>query len=298
MHTAQKIVLRSFAKINLGLHVLGKREDGYHELRTLFQVIDFHDLLTIERTRKFGIDFESDSPGINPQSNLVVDAIQAVCRLAGFQPRFRVRLKKKIPLGGGMGGGSSNAASVIWGLNRLLKLNLPIGDMLDLGGGLGSDICFFLVGGLALGIGRGSEVYPLPDLPRRTLLLAVPSFPVSTPHAYSRLSLALTKTHKISKIPVFCSDCLDYLGQSKQIRNDFEQVVFEDYPSLRRLRGQLLKGGAEMAAMTGSGSVVYGVFNSRQVRDRAISELKWKIAQPIATQTLTREEYFAQWVAS
>ena len=226
----------------------------------------------------------------------MVNAIQAVCWLAGSAP-FSSAPGKENSIRWRFGGGSSNAASVIWGLNRLLKLNLSIGDMLDLGGGLGSDICFFLWAVWLWGsdgvrkfihclIGQsGRSCWPSP-------------FPVSTPHAYSRLSLALTKTHKISKIPVFCSDCLDYLGQSKQIRNDFEQVVFEDYPSSAAVARAAAQGGAEMAAMTGSGSVVYGVFNSRQDRDRAISEIKWKIAQPIATQTLTREEYFAQWVAS
>ncbi len=298
MPTARTIVLRSYAKINLGLHVLGKREDGYHELRTLFQSIDFHDRIIIEKTRREGVSFQSDCPAIDPENNLVVKAIRAVCCFSGVKPRMQVRLEKRIPLGAGLGGGSSNAASTLWGVNRLLNLRLSNADLFDLGGALGSDVCFFFVGGLALGTGRGSEVYPLPDQPERHLLLAVPGFPVSTPQAYGRLSLTLTKFLKDSKIPVFCSDCLDHISLGKPIRNDFEQVVFEDYPALRRLKGKLQRLGAETAAMTGSGSVIFGSFALRKDRDRAQNALQWRTARPVPTRTLTRAEYQAGWVES
>ncbi len=298
MPTARAIVLRSYAKINWGLHVLGKREDGYHELRTLFQSIDFHDRIVIERTRREGISFQSDCPAIDPEDNLVVKAIRAVCDFCGIKPRMHVRLEKRIPLGAGLGGGSSNAASTLRGVDRLLNLRLSNADLFDLGGRLGSDVCFFFVGGLALGIGRGSEVYPLPDQPKRHLLLAIPEFPVSTPQAYGRLSLTLTKFLKDSKIPVFCSDCLDYMSLGKQIRNDFEQAVFEDYPALRRLKTMLQSSGAETAAMTGSGSVIFGSFASQKDRDRAQNALQWKTARPIPTRTLTRAECQAGWVES
>jgi 4-diphosphocytidyl-2-C-methyl-D-erythritol kinase len=298
MPLARTILLRSYAKINLGLHVLSRRDDGYHELRTLFQSIDFHDTIRIEKTRRDGISFQSDCPSIDPQDNLVVKAIQAVCDLSGVRPRMHVQLEKRIPLGAGLGGGSSNAASALWGVNRLLNLKLSMAELLDIGGGLGSDVCFFFLGGLALGIGRGSEVYPLPDQPERHLLLAVPEFPVATPQAYGRLSLTLTKFLKDSKIPVFCSDCLDYLSLGGQIRNDFEQVIFDDYPALRRLKDKLLRSGAQTAAMTGSGSVVFGFFASQKDRDQAQHAQEWTRARLIPARTLTRAEYQAGWVES
>jgi 4-diphosphocytidyl-2-C-methyl-D-erythritol kinase len=293
-----RILLRSYAKLNLGLHVLGKQEDGYHEIRTLFQSIAFHDLLEIERIRGKGIQFHSNCPELDPKDNLVVRAAEAVCRHRKVAPHFRFHLTKRLPLGGGLGGGSSNAASTIWGLGQLWGRHLSVEELLEIGGSLGSDICFFFLGGTALGLGRGSEVYPLPDFPARPVLLVQPPYPVHTPGAYQRLSLTLTKRWNDSKIPVFCSDCLAQLSGGKQIGNDFERVVYEDFPALRGVARQLENAGAWLAGLTGSGSVLFGIFKAVRDRNRARAEVKLKGARLIPTRVLTRRQYLAGRVAS
>jgi len=199
----QRIVLRSYAKINLGLHIIGRRGDGYHEIRTVFQTIRLHDRLEIERIRKRAIEFECNFDQIRTEENLVVRAVKCLCQYVGISQGFRVRLQKKIPLGAGLGGGSSNAATAVLGVRRLLNLKLSNEDLFEIGGLLGSDVPFFFVGGRALGVGRGSEVYPLEDQPVKYILLLVPPYPVSTARAYARLSLALTKNMNKSMIPVF-----------------------------------------------------------------------------------------------
>jgi 4-diphosphocytidyl-2-C-methyl-D-erythritol kinase len=289
----RRIVLRSYAKVNLGLHVLGKREDGYHELRTVFQTIRFHDRLEIELTRRQGIEFRTNCPQLEVGDNLVVKAAEALARHRGL-----IFLDKRIPLGGGLGGGSSNAAVALLGLNQVLNLHLSPADLFEIGGGLGSDICFFFLGGTALGVGRGSEVYPLEEPAARPLLLVVPPFPVSTLNAYGRLSLALTKRVNESMISVFCPGCLDHLYQGKLIGNDFEQVVFQDFPRLKQLQQELLRVGALDAGLTGSGSVVFGVFNSRQELEKAQAKIRLRQWQLIPTRMLTRKQYRASLVES
>src|SRR5262245_10279374 len=199
------IALRSYAKINLGLHILGKRPDGYHEVRTVLQTISLHDRLILERKRTRGIRFSSNEHEIDPADNLVVRAIEVFQRHTRVPGGLIVRLEKSIPLGSGLGGGSSNAAATLLGLARLFRRDLQCSDLLHWAGQLGSDVPFFLVGGAALGIGRGSEVYPLEESPKRHVLLAIPRRGVSTTEAYSGLSLQLTNTDLESMIPRFCS---------------------------------------------------------------------------------------------
>ena len=165
----ERIKLRSYAKVNLGLHILGKREDGYHEIRTVLQTIGLHDRLEIRLTRGQGVSLQCNWDELNSGDNLVVRALEAVCRQAGLERGLEARLEKRIPMGAGLGGGSSNAAAAVMGLDRLLGLRMSRRDWFEIGGALGSDVPFFFVGGRALGVGRGSEVYPLEDaapLPR------------------------------------------------------------------------------------------------------------------------------------
>lgn len=287
----QRIVLRSYAKINLGLHILGKRGDGYHEIRTVFQTISLHDRLEIELIRKRTIEFECDCDQIRSNENLVVRAINCLCQYMHVSRGFRVRLKKKIPLGAGLGGGSSNAATAVLGIRRLLGLNLSNEDLFEIGGALGSDVPFFFVGGRVLGVGRGSEVYPLEDQPAKYLLLLVPPYPVSTARAYARLSLALTKKVNKSMIPVFCPGYMDSLDQGNGVGNDFEKVVFEDFPELKQLKARLLSRGADTAALTGSGSTLFALFNSRGDLLKARDGIKAKGTQLIPARTVSRTQY-------
>ncbi|HEX2523312.1 MAG TPA: 4-(cytidine 5'-diphospho)-2-C-methyl-D-erythritol kinase, partial [Terriglobia bacterium] len=144
-----QIALRSYAKINLGLKILGKRPDGYHEVRTVLQSIALHDRLSLQRTRTAGIQFRSNEPAIDSVNNLVVRAIEVFQRETGVRGGLRVTLEKSIPLGSGLGGGSSNAAATLLGLARLFRLHLSDSDLLRWAGQLGSDVPFFLLGGTA-----------------------------------------------------------------------------------------------------------------------------------------------------
>jgi 4-diphosphocytidyl-2-C-methyl-D-erythritol kinase len=289
--TLTRIVLRSYAKINLGLQILQKRSDGYHEVRTVLQTIGLHDQLTIQRQRRKGIRFITDCSELNPNDNLVVRATRLFQQKTKVPGGFHVRLEKKIPVGAGLGGGSSNAAVTLLGLKKMFGLRLSNQDLLDWSGLLGSDVPFFIIGGRALAIGRGSEVYPLKELPRKRVLLAIPDEKVSTVDAYQRLSLRLTKQRAVSMIPVFCSGYLDSLDSGKGQVNDFERVVFEDLPQLRLLKQDWIECGAETAGLTGSGSALFGVFNRRKAFLQAVSVASRKELRLIQTHTLNRLQY-------
>ena len=286
-----EIALRSYAKINLGLHVLGKRPDGYHEVRTVLQTIALHDRLILKRKRTRGIQFSSNEPGIDPADNLVVRAMEVFQRQTGVSGGLTAKLEKAIPLGAGLGGGSSNAAATLLGLARLFRLDLRGSDLLHWAGELGSDVPFFLVGGTALGIGRGSEVYPLEELPKRHVLLAIPSSGVSTADAYSRLSLQLTNTHPESMIPRFCSGFWASLERQKVQGNDFEPVFFEHFPQLRKVKAGWLAASALAAGLTGSGSALFGLFEQKRELARAVSKAAGLDLRFIQTRTLRRTEY-------
>jgi 4-diphosphocytidyl-2-C-methyl-D-erythritol kinase len=286
-----RIALRSYAKINLGLHVLGKRPDGYHEVRTALQTVGLHDRLTIQHIEQRRIRFQSNSPGLDPAGNLVVRAIQLFQQRTKIPGGFQVSLEKRIPLGSGLGGGSSNAAVTLLGLCKLFELDLPKQDLFEWGGLLGSDVPFFLLGGTALGIGRGSEVYPLEEPPQKRILLAIPARRVSSGDAYERLSLRLTKRLGASMIPVFCSGYLDSLNGGRAQENDFERVFFRGFPRLRKLKQDWLKCGAEAAGLTGSGSALFGVFSCEKTLLSAVSAAGWEALRLIRTHTLNRLRY-------
>src|SRR5262249_17848067 len=158
---------------------------------------------------------------LHPVDNLVVKAINALNRSLKLKQGCQVQLEKRIPLGSGLGGGSSNAATAILGMKKLLSLDVPTRLLFEMGGLLGSDVSFFFVGGTALGVGRGSEVYPLAERSQSHVLLIVPSASVSTKQAYARVRLPLTKQSGKSMIPVFCSGYLDSLNDNKFLENDF-----------------------------------------------------------------------------
>ena len=286
-----RIKLRSYAKVNLGLHILGKRDDGYHEIRTVFQAIGLHDTLEIRLTRGQGVSFHCNRAELCSPDNLAVRAIEAVCRRAGMERGLEARLEKRIPAGAGLGGGSSNAAAAVMGLDRLLGLRMSRRDWFEIGGALGSDVPFFFVGGRALGVGRGSEVYPLEDAAPRHLLIVIPPRPMPTADAYRRAGLRLTSPVNKSKIPLFCPAYLDTLESGDGLENHFETVVFRDQPDLKRLKQRLLQWGARQAGLTGSGSALVGLFDETGALTQAKEALRAGDVRLLATRTLTRDQY-------
>ena len=290
------IRLRAFAKINLGLNVRQKRPDGYHEIFTVYQTIALHDRLTIQLSKgDQGISVQCDDPRIpsGPQ-NLVHRACALWKHVRNYRGGIKVYLEKRIPVGSGLGGGSSDAAAALLGLERLTGNQLGLGSRLKLAARLGSDVPLFLWGGRVLGCGRGEEVYPLWDFARRPCLVVFPAFPISTAGAYRELdqrpNLRLTKEFKHSKIYSFGAwphFPLEFWGPAE---NDFEEVVFARWPELARLKSQLIRAGAETASLTGSGSAVFALFDSapKLIRASKLIPASWQVFR---TRTLPRDEY-------
>jgi len=278
----------AFAKINLCLHVMGKRPDGYHELRTIFQAISLHDTLELSLTSKPGITLETTDANLSAgPDNLVYRALDSLGREIGFRGGIHARLEKCIPVARGLGGGSSDAAAALIGMLRLTKAKLPLPRLMEIAAGLGADVPFFLFGGRALAVNRGDEIYPLPDAPKRTVVVVSPTgIGVSTKDAYEWVSAELTTRAKPPNIWRFCALCW---GRQDGLSNDFEGPVFRRYPRLGEIRAGLLKRGAADAALAGSGSAVFGVFrNPAQARRAARAFPEDSV---FVVETLSREKY-------
>jgi 4-diphosphocytidyl-2-C-methyl-D-erythritol kinase len=287
-----RLRVRSLAKINLDLRVLRKRPDGFHELRTIFQTISLADTIEMEYQRgRTKIDLNSN---LNISGNLILKAADSVLKAARATGRLRFDLVKRIPLGGGLGGGSSNAASVLLALPVLLNKQLAFEKLLELAAELGSDVPFFLTGGTAVGIGRGAEVYPLPDAPARAGLLITPGIHSSTAAAYEALHLQVIPEVSTDRINKFQAAAW---GTAPRWINDFETVVFRQHPQLKSIKGKLLKLGAWRAMMTGSGSALFGLFPSRELRDRAAERFgkEFSSYQVHSFVMVTRARYQAIW---
>ena len=297
--------IKSLAKINLDLRVLNRRADGFHELRTVFQTISLGDTIDIEyepaRRTLISIDDPLAIPG-----NLVLKAAQAVLDALKIHARVHFRLRKKIPMGGGLGGGSSNAAAVLLALPVLTGKSLK--GAAEIASGLGSDVPFFLTGGSAVGIGRGTEVYELPDLKPEPLLVISTGLHVATGAAYQALDShgngGLTAADWSSKINEFQAFVRVLASRhsagaaSPFSANDFEAVVFRQFPQLQTIARKLSKLGASgvrpSVRMTGSGSAIFAIFGFRGERDRAEAVLKGKYSG-IPASLVSREGYRRLW---
>ena len=290
-----EVRIPAFAKINLRLDILGKRPDGFHELRTIFQTISLHDELWLRASRRPGIALRiagNDSLSGEPvEKNLVYRAIEALGRELKVRGGVEIALRKRIPAGRGLGGGSSDAAAALLGYLRLTGKKLSPERLMAMAGSLGADVPFFLLGGRALGIGKGDEIYPLPDIPEQTLLVVSPrEIQVPTPEAYGWLKakpLALTKRAADPKLLGFCA--LSWSAQGHGLSNDFEGPVFRRHPQLDLIKRALLRGGAREASLAGSGSAVYGVFPSPAMARRAA--VGFPHEQTFVCETLSRNRY-------
>jgi 4-diphosphocytidyl-2-C-methyl-D-erythritol kinase len=284
----KSVRIPAFAKVNLCLHVLGRRPDGYHELRTIFQTISLRDKLELSLTPKEGISLEVNDAALpaGPE-NLVWRAIEAMQKELGTLGGIHARLEKQIPVARGLGGGSSDAAAALIGMLRLAKKKVPLERLMEIAAGLGADVPFFLFGGRALAVNRGDEIYPLPDAPKQTILVVSPKdIGVSTKDAYAWLSAELTKRPEPPKIWGFCALCW---SRQEAVSNDFERPVFGRHPRLGEIRDGLLKRGAADAALAGSGSAVFGIFRNPARARRAARAFPEDSV--FAVETVSRENY-------
>ncbi len=288
----EPFTLPSFAKINLGLKVLGKRADGFHELFTVFQTVSLHDDISFAESD--GVELTCSDPRIPvDESNLIVQAARMLWERSGARRGASMHLDKRIPSPGGLGGGSSNGAVALLGLSRLWGLDVPFDDLHGMASELGSDVPFFLYGGSAFGTGRGTEIEPLADVGGRYLLIVTPDVRVSTKAAFESLNARNLTTADAESILIVCrleARSLD-LGRS-ELTNDMESAVFAAHPEVERVKRTLLDLGAANAVMSGSGASVFAVFDKEETRQTALkaldNEVNWR---KFAVAAVSREEY-------
>jgi len=247
--------LESPAKVNLRLEILKRREDGYHELRTLLQKISLRDTLHFSLKKEKGVSINTDHPKLPiGKDNLVYKAAQSMLKVSDYKGGVRIEIEKRIPLGAGLGGGSSNAATALKALNQLLKMDLSKRELMEMGLEIGADVPFFFLEGAAIGLGIGEQLKKK-ELPILWYVLIYPNFEVSTRWAYQNFVLTNQRIHfnlhKFLRTPE---------GISRILLNHLEEVVSEKYPQISIMKKILLSAGAWGSLMTGSGPTVFGLF--------------------------------------
>jgi len=353
------VTVRSFAKINLGLRIGAARDDGFHELLTVYQTIRLHDVIRVSAGRGSGIEIRCDHPRVpRDQSNTCWRVAERALAALKAKGRVVVEIEKRLPVEGGLGGASANGVATLLGLERALGKTLTAGERLRIAAEVGSDLPLFLVGGTVLGVGRGEQVYPLPDLPAMASIVVTPAIGVSTPKAFAdwdrregRKPLFLARPDPALKgrrspgttlsdepgspregklTAPGASDRMKGLGRGLSawlsepyssapltfrarrgqagnpllrlvragIENDFEEVVFPEYPELCKAKGALLRAGARYASLSGSGSTVFGLFDSRAAAVEGVVGLRKQGWAAQATATLTRAAYWRRMFAS
>lgn len=338
--------VRSFAKINLGLRIGPVRADGFHELRTVYQTIRLHDVLNVTVERGRGIEIRCDDPRVpRDESNTCYRVAARVMAALRARGRVVIEIEKRLPVQGGLGGASSNAVATLLALERALHKSLPTAERLRIAAEVGSDLPLFLVGGTVLGVGRGEQVYPLPDFPAMACVVVTPEIGVSTPKAFAewdrRRCLAeggesglphsgdeakLTASSASDRmnelgygLSAWLSEAFSGLPVSGQtdssapsqkrggragnpllwlvragIENDFEQVVFPEYPKLSEGKRALVRAGAKYASLSGSGSTLYGLFASKEAAGRAAGLLRKQGWAASTTVSVSRQRYWSR----
>ncbi|HQZ39728.1 MAG TPA: 4-(cytidine 5'-diphospho)-2-C-methyl-D-erythritol kinase [Vicinamibacterales bacterium] len=290
------LTLRACAKVNLDLRVLGLRPDGYHDLRTVFQSIALADTVTL-RTTRGPFELTCDDPGVpTDRRNLVWKAASLLWRLARLgrgQPRnVAIHLAKRIPAAAGLGGGSADAAVTLAGLNRLWRLGLDETSLSRVASRVGADVPFLLVGGTALGLGRGDDIYPLADLPQVHVVILRPGFGVSTVEAYRWYDEDARRPGRSRRsAPLRRATPPRWPAWAASLGNDLQLSVVRHHPTIGRIRQALVEAGAVTALMSGSGSAVFGLFERAEAARRTARDLARPGWMAVATRTVTRGEY-------
>jgi 4-diphosphocytidyl-2-C-methyl-D-erythritol kinase len=286
--------LPSFAKINWSLRVLGRRPDGYHEVRTLLQTVSLRDELFFTSAESGELELSCNDPDIPlDESNLIIRAGRALRDRFGVSDGVSIHLEKRIPVKGGLGGASSNAAVALLGLARLWHLPIEIGCLREIGASLGADVPFFFMGGCACAGGTGTDLMGLADSEQKYLVIVSPNASVATASAYESLKApALTTFRDASILSSSCARGDSELSHLWTPHNDFEEVVFGAEPEIARAREALREVGASSSLLSGSGSSVFGIFASQQAQELAVNEIHaesgWRVFPVV---TLSRGEY-------
>jgi 4-diphosphocytidyl-2-C-methyl-D-erythritol kinase len=284
--------LPSYAKINWTLRVIGKRDDGFHELCTVFQTVSLHDSISFAEHSDLKLSCDSDAVPTG-ESNLCIKAALALQQRYGVHKGAKIHLEKRIPSPGGLGGGSSNAAVTLIGLSRLWNINVSEADLIDIARELGSDVPFFLHGGTALGTGRGENIQSVDDVTAPYMLIVRPQISVSTPAAFDALNAANLTNTDLNRILRVCRQEAESLDLSRTVlKNDFEASVFSAYPEIKRVKDALIDLGAVHAAMSGSGASVFAKFDKQETRQAAQKALEQESSwRKFAVAAIARDEY-------
>ena len=265
----ETLTLKSPAKVNLRLEILRRRKDGYHELRTIYQKINLSDTLYFSLKKGKGISIETDHPGLSTgEDNLVYRAIRLATNESGYRDGMRVKIEKRIPLGAGLGGGSSNAASTLMAMDRLLGLKLSKKRLMEMGLQIGADVPFFFLRGAAVASGVGEKLKRI-ELPSLWFVLIYPNFEVSTRWAYQ--NFVLTRARFRLNLQTFPRSLR---GISSALWNDLESVVSKEHPQIEEMKAVLVSSGSLGTLMTGSGPTVFGIFSADKDATSAYRKVK------------------------
>ena len=267
------------AKVNLFLKTLRKRKDGYHDILSLMQPVSLYDEIILGVEDGKGIFIACDNKSIPcDQTNLVYRAAEAFSKAAGISKKLSINIKKNIPVAAGLGGGSSNAATVLKALNEIVSANVSVEKLMQIGAALGSDVPFFIAGKACIASGRGEILDPV-ELPRFWYILINPGFPVSTHWVYQNLNLTKTQENiniTISKVKAFC--CGGRLEDPQILHsiliNDLEDVTIRKHPGIKKIKKVLIDFGAVGALMSGSGPTVFGIFRSEDNTRKTFGQIK------------------------
>jgi len=320
------VTVRSFGKINIGLYIGPLFNNGFHQLRTIYQTIALADTIKVTVAAGAGIEIRCKDPRVpDDETNTCWRVADRVLRALKRRGKVTIQIEKKLPVQGGIGAASSNAVATMLALERELGAALAPDDRLSIASAVGSDLPLFLVGGTVLGIGRGEEVFPLADLADAPLVVVAPAIGVSTPQAFAdwdKLATSnpeLTGAEGTSRINGFSRSVFSWLTGSiagvpsrsgnraekvvttplldlvrAGIENDFERVVFPEYPELRDVKRALEREGANFASLSGSGSTVFGLFSGSAAAEKAAEKLSRAGIPAQATKLLSRQEYWQQ----
>jgi 4-diphosphocytidyl-2-C-methyl-D-erythritol kinase len=281
------IKLKSFAKINLGLEITGKRADGYHNLKTIFQTVDLFDIIEIKKNRSGTIHLEGDDPTVEwDRGNTIFKAFAVMYETFKLHQGFDIFVKKKIPGGSGLGGGSSNAAVILLFLNEYFRLNLQIEDLIDIGVKIGADVPFFLLGGTVMAEGIGEKMTPLENLEERRITMVIPAIKVPTGLIFSHFNLT-TKPIK-SKIDTFITS-----KKLEVLENNLEKTTFELFPGVSMIKKKMQAMGFKLVLMSGSGAAVYGVHHRGTDAQGVLHELEKDFpgSRVFVNRMLSRQNY-------
>jgi 4-diphosphocytidyl-2-C-methyl-D-erythritol kinase len=284
------IRVKSYAKINWTLDVLFKREDAYHELRTIYQTISLHDTLRLTETSG-AIEIVCDDARVPlDESNLAHKAAVRLRAAARVTAGARIEITKRIPVAAGLGGGSSNAAAALLGLVRLWRVSPGERALFEIAAHLGSDVPLFLIGGTVLGVGRGEEVYPLEAVACDEMLLANAGVAVSTATAYAGLSrLTRQEALRIMPFTLFAAKAIRELPLAAA--NDLEETVIAAHPEIAEVKRRLKSCGARHVLMTGSGGTVFAVFDNSETNERAQAEMRAAGYWAARVRAISRQQY-------